>query len=518
MYDQLCEHFSTMGAYRKYTNEVFLEKFRSYIDLSRNRTEPKLFDEEDKLFIMDIATTIVAARGVGIQEWLILQSFAQCLMVSKPVSGSPRSKFRSSRSQKAVDATMIVHDTMELRLALTSVAIAFYAQFAAYEVRDDLPCFDYDEMRRGQPTIWKKYGEQKACLFADILSSFAIHTIQNCPLNIETKYRLCQELAKANNEVAIGHMIENRCKDGNTIQKTLSIHEMKVGCFGSMIAAAGAIVANASEDSINNMRLFGSAIAHAAQIDNDCEPGATDSDMKQGCVNIVNAVNKELKCDDLSMSHINALCFQILFFTIAAFVIAHLCLFKRYRNSVLVAAGTPLLLLVPIVKVLLSELHGVQTYDSIGHGFSRKSRDEFQLDQNRRMSLRQFIWYGVCNVQTHVLSTVVTKLVNIRIFLPKYAQSLLVFESFHDAKLLKDEKYSKTFVVPIERGLFHVSNIFDGYIQEARLIIDAFNCPNEELLNLLSMMEKSFHSKIFAHNGDMKDSGLKKSSREVVGY
>ena len=36
-------------------------------------------------------------------------------------------------------------------------------------IHDDLPCMDNDELRRGKPTVWKKYGEDMAVLAGDAL-------------------------------------------------------------------------------------------------------------------------------------------------------------------------------------------------------------------------------------------------------------------------------------------------------------------------------------------------------------
>lgn len=36
-------------------------------------------------------------------------------------------------------------------------------------VHDDLPCMDNDTLRRGKPTVWKKYGETMAVLVGDAL-------------------------------------------------------------------------------------------------------------------------------------------------------------------------------------------------------------------------------------------------------------------------------------------------------------------------------------------------------------
>ncbi len=40
-------------------------------------------------------------------------------------------------------------------------------------VHDDLPSMDNDILRRGKPTVWKKYGETMAVLVGDALQTMA---------------------------------------------------------------------------------------------------------------------------------------------------------------------------------------------------------------------------------------------------------------------------------------------------------------------------------------------------------
>lgn len=44
-------------------------------------------------------------------------------------------------------------------------------------VHDDLPCMDNDILRRGQPTVWKKYGETMAVLVGDALQTLAFEQL-----------------------------------------------------------------------------------------------------------------------------------------------------------------------------------------------------------------------------------------------------------------------------------------------------------------------------------------------------
>lgn len=43
-------------------------------------------------------------------------------------------------------------------------------------IHDDLPCMDNDELRRGKPTTWVKYGYDMAVLAGDALLIYAVET------------------------------------------------------------------------------------------------------------------------------------------------------------------------------------------------------------------------------------------------------------------------------------------------------------------------------------------------------
>lgn len=50
-------------------------------------------------------------------------------------------------------------------------------------VHDDLPCMDNDELRRGKPTVWKKYGEDIAVLVGDALYMEATNILMDMVLD-----------------------------------------------------------------------------------------------------------------------------------------------------------------------------------------------------------------------------------------------------------------------------------------------------------------------------------------------
>ncbi len=51
-------------------------------------------------------------------------------------------------------------------------------------VHDDLPAMDNDTERRGQPTVWTKFGEADAILAGDALQALAFQTAAKAPRNV----------------------------------------------------------------------------------------------------------------------------------------------------------------------------------------------------------------------------------------------------------------------------------------------------------------------------------------------
>ena len=51
-------------------------------------------------------------------------------------------------------------------------------------VHDDLPAMDNDELRRGRPTVWKRFGEANAILAGDALQALAFRTAAKAPRNV----------------------------------------------------------------------------------------------------------------------------------------------------------------------------------------------------------------------------------------------------------------------------------------------------------------------------------------------
>jgi hypothetical protein len=72
-------------------------------------------------------------------------------------------------------------------------------------VHDDLPSMDNDEMRRGKPTVWKKFGEVNAILAGDALQALAFSAAAKTPKNAA---KIVAALAEAG--AAAEHVVRTR--------------------------------------------------------------------------------------------------------------------------------------------------------------------------------------------------------------------------------------------------------------------------------------------------------------------
>lgn len=140
-------------------------------------------------------------------------------------------------------------------------------------IHDDLPAMDDDDLRRGQPTVHRQYGEAVAILAGDALQALAFEWLINPVLTPFQQVELIQHLAQA----AGAHgMVGGQYADMEaTDQPEISVHELaKVhrGKTGSLLAysfLAGGIIAELSVAAQTALSDFGFAFGLAFQIKDD---------------------------------------------------------------------------------------------------------------------------------------------------------------------------------------------------------------------------------------------------------
>lgn len=140
-------------------------------------------------------------------------------------------------------------------------------------IHDDLPCMDNDDFRRGKPTNHKVFGEATAVLAGDALLTFAPQLIiQKSNLIAEVKLKLIEEYCIAAGAYGLiaGQIVDIESEGKHISGKTLEfIHTHKTADLFKLSLKSGAIIANASEDKIKAMEVFGQKLGFAFQICDD---------------------------------------------------------------------------------------------------------------------------------------------------------------------------------------------------------------------------------------------------------
>ena len=140
-------------------------------------------------------------------------------------------------------------------------------------IHDDLPALDNDDLRRGQPTCHKAFGESTAILAGDALQTRAYEVLARLRCLAEARVRIIEEVARATGTVdgmIGGQVMDLEGQQHSVDAKTLEyIHRSKTGALITAAVVTGGIYAGAREVAIQRLREFGRAIGLAFQIVDD---------------------------------------------------------------------------------------------------------------------------------------------------------------------------------------------------------------------------------------------------------
>jgi len=140
-------------------------------------------------------------------------------------------------------------------------------------IHDDLPCMDNDDLRRGKPTNHKIYGEAIAILAGDgLLNEAMIIMLNQCLDGDLNKIKASASLAKAAGaEGMIAGQICDILSEGKAIseEELLYMHRNKTGELIKVAIVCGAILGNASDDDLSNLKEYGDKLGLAFQIKDD---------------------------------------------------------------------------------------------------------------------------------------------------------------------------------------------------------------------------------------------------------
>ena len=161
-----------------------------------------------------------------------------------------------------------VPETQALQAAAAIECIHSYSL-----VHDDLPAMDNDDMRRGKPTVHKKWNDAMAILVGDGLQSLAFEILssQVTHSNPSVRLNLIESLAKASGS---NGMVGGQATDieAETIQKPLKLNEiisLQDLKTGSLIIWSAEVGARLAQQDTQPFTSYAKSIGLAFQIRDD---------------------------------------------------------------------------------------------------------------------------------------------------------------------------------------------------------------------------------------------------------
>jgi farnesyl diphosphate synthase len=159
----------------------------------------------------------------------------------------------------------------EVQVARVAAAIELVHCYSL--IHDDLPCMDNADIRRGQPSCWREFGEATAILAGDSLMPLAFEVLSDeathpcATVRLSLVKALAQDLGGAG--MAGGQMLDLSPKLIDCPQEAILMQSLKTGCLIAFSCEAGAILAQASLQHRQHIRHFGFLFGLAYQMQDD---------------------------------------------------------------------------------------------------------------------------------------------------------------------------------------------------------------------------------------------------------
>jgi len=137
-------------------------------------------------------------------------------------------------------------------------------------IHDDLPCMDDDDLRRGQKSAHRQFGEAQAVLTGDALLTLAFQLLAKDPSSVVGP--MVGELAKASgiDGMVAGQLLDMEGNvEGGSLHQLQEIHRRKTGSLISCSMALAGHRAGCRGKEIHSLRELGSCLGLIFQIQDD---------------------------------------------------------------------------------------------------------------------------------------------------------------------------------------------------------------------------------------------------------
>jgi len=139
-------------------------------------------------------------------------------------------------------------------------------------VLDDLPCMDDAALRRGQPTLHRRHGEDAAILAAVALLNQSTRLILQSPASAEARLGALDDLTQA---IGFDGLAEGQMRDlrDDPLQRDMAdlrrINDLKTGALFVATVRGGGRLGGGDADDLERLSRFGEAVGFAFQLCDD---------------------------------------------------------------------------------------------------------------------------------------------------------------------------------------------------------------------------------------------------------
>ena len=152
-------------------------------------------------------------------------------------------------------------------------ATAIEALHAYSLVHDDLPCMDNDDLRRGLPTVHRKWNDATAVLAGDALQTLAFELVAHPDTSPSADVRadLVLSLARASGAagMVLGQALDMAAETAQTALTLDEIIRLQQGKTGALIEWSATAGARMAQDDLGPLQKYSQALGLAFQIADD---------------------------------------------------------------------------------------------------------------------------------------------------------------------------------------------------------------------------------------------------------
>lgn len=152
-----------------------------------------------------------------------------------------------------------------------AAAAAIEAVHAYSLIHDDLPCMDDDDLRRGQPTVHKRWDEATAVLAGDALQALAFEMLGGLDCAAPARLTLMVTLARA---AGVHGMVGGQAADiaAETAATPLTLDQivaLQAGKTGALISWSALVGPRMAQADPTSLQIYGDCLGLAFQIADD---------------------------------------------------------------------------------------------------------------------------------------------------------------------------------------------------------------------------------------------------------